>query len=221
MTRWRRGCAPMLVEGQIAPGAKLNERELSAAAAASRARRCARRSSCWRPKAWSTAAQPRRGGRQADRGRRASTPSRCWPGSKACRANWRPQRITDDELAEMRAMHYEMLACLRAPRPVGLLPPQRAHPHRHQRRGRATRCSTQHLPLDQRARCRRCAFAPTRTSAKWKRAVKEHERMIEALAARDAGRDAQGADRAPAPQARHRARAAARRRDLSRASRSA
>ena len=34
----------MLVEGQIAPGAKLNERELCERAAASRARRCARRS---------------------------------------------------------------------------------------------------------------------------------------------------------------------------------
>jgi hypothetical protein len=35
------------------------------------------------------------------------------------------QRITDAALREIRALHYEMLACLRAARPVGLLPAER------------------------------------------------------------------------------------------------
>ncbi len=102
--------APLLVEGRIAPGAKLNERELAEQLRVSR--------TPLREAIKLLAAEglvdllPNRGAVavQADGGRHRCTPSRCWPGWRPCPASWRRSASPTAELAEIRAMHYEMLA---------------------------------------------------------------------------------------------------------------
>ena len=179
----------MLVEGQIAPGAKLNERELCEQLRVSR--------TPLREAIKLLAAEglvdllPNRGAVavQADRGRRASTPSRCWPTLEGHvgRAGGAAHHRRRAGRAARAALRDDGL--LRAPRPVGLLPHQRAASTPPSTPRPGTRCSTSTYRSIN-ARVQSLRFRSNQNEAKWKRAVTEHEHMIEALAARDAGRDA-------------------------------
>lgn len=94
------------------------------------------------------------------------------------------QRITDQEFAEIRALHYEMMASV-----------ARADVSAYYRLNAAI-----HAALNSAAknpvltetfqrinnRVQSLRFRTNQDAAKWKRAVQEHERMLEALQARDA-----------------------------------
>jgi len=93
------------------------------------------------------------------------------------------QRITDAELAELRAKHFEMLACF-ARRDLSAYYRLNALIH-------AGINDAAHNPVLTRtyravnARVQSLRFRTNQNETKWKRAVKEHEQMIDALAARD------------------------------------
>ena len=177
----------MLVEGAIAPGAKLNERELAEQLQVSR--------TPLREAIKMLAAEglvellPNRGAVAVQLTERATspTPSRSSPGSKASRANWRRSASRDAELAEIRALHYEMLAAYTRRDLSDLLPHQRA------RSTTTINAAARNPVLTQtyrtvNARLQALRFRSNFDEAKWKRAVKEHERMIELLGARDGAR---------------------------------
>ena len=129
------------------------------------------------------------------------------------------QRISDAELAEIRALHYEMLAAFTR---RDLSAYYRLNAQIHTAINAAARNPVLDADLAQRSTraCSRCAFAPTRTrpngSARW--------RSTSGWSKRSAARDGRGAARvlvaAPGQQARRRARTDARRRDLPLARRS-
>jgi DNA-binding GntR family transcriptional regulator len=162
----------LLVEGRIAPGAKLNERELCECCTC-RARRCARPSRCWPPKAWSTCCPT--AARWPWKLTEADVRTRLRGAGRAggLSGELAAQRITDAELAEIRALHYEMLAAFDAARPVGLLPAERAHPRRHQCRGAQPGADADLRQVN--ARVQALRFRTNQDEAKWQRAVQEHE----------------------------------------------
>jgi DNA-binding GntR family transcriptional regulator len=89
------------------------------------------------------------------------------------------QRIGEQELAEVRALHFEMLAChARQDRLNALIHSAinraAANPVLAETYGRIN------------ARVQSLRFRTNQDAAKWKRAVREHELMLEALQARDA-----------------------------------
>jgi DNA-binding GntR family transcriptional regulator len=88
------------------------------------------------------------------------------------------QRIGEQELAEVRALHFEMLAC-HARQDLNALIHSAinraaANPVLAETYGRIN------------ARVQSLRFRTNQDAAKWKRAVREHELMLEALQARDA-----------------------------------
>jgi DNA-binding GntR family transcriptional regulator len=93
------------------------------------------------------------------------------------------QRITDPEVAELRALHYEMLAC----HARGDLPGYyRLNAQIHDGINAAAQnpvLSATYRGLN--ARVQALRFRTNQERTKWQEAVKEHERMIELLAARD------------------------------------
>ena len=94
------------------------------------------------------------------------------------------QRITDGELAEIRALHYEMLAAYTR---RDLTTYYRINAQIHTLINAAARNTV--LTQTWRtvnARLQALRFRSNVDEAKWKRAVKEHERMVELLAQRDA-----------------------------------
>ncbi|MGI9026613.1 MAG: GntR family transcriptional regulator [Burkholderiaceae bacterium] len=93
------------------------------------------------------------------------------------------QRITDDELAEVRALHYEMLAC-HARRDLSGYYPINASIHR------AINDAAKNPVLTAtyrsiNARVQSLRFRTNQNERKWKLAMKEHGAMIDALDARD------------------------------------
>ncbi len=93
------------------------------------------------------------------------------------------QRITDAELAEIRAMHFEMLAAYTR-RDLS------AYYSLNTRIHRAIAAAAKNPVLAQvynqvNARLQALRFRSNQDEVKWKHAVEEHEKMIEALAARD------------------------------------
>ena len=116
------------------------------------------------------------------------------------------QRISDGELSEIRALHYEMLAALHAARPADLLPAQRDDPQPDQRRG-AQPGADAHLAHRQRAPAGAALPLQLRRIEVVARG-QEHERMIELLAARDGARLRKLLIAAPRAQARCRPRLA-------------
>jgi len=94
------------------------------------------------------------------------------------------QRIDDAQLAELRALQYEMMACFA----------------RHDLSGYYRLNARIHTGINEaannpvltnayrsiNARVQSLRFRTNQNEAKWRRAIKEHEAMIEALAARDA-----------------------------------
>jgi DNA-binding GntR family transcriptional regulator len=173
----------MLVEGRIAPGAKLNERELSEVLQVSR--------TPLREAIKMLAAEglvellPNRGAialalSEAD----VLNTFEVMAGLEAMSGELAAQRITEAELAELRAMHFEMLAAYTR---SDLSAYYRVNARIHNAINAAAKnpvlCATYNQVN---ARLQALRFRSNQDGAKWKRAVKEHEKMIDALSARDA-----------------------------------
>jgi DNA-binding GntR family transcriptional regulator len=173
----------MLIEGRIAPGAKLNERVLAEHLRVSRT--------------------PLREAIKllATEGLVDLLPNRGAVAVKLTEADVRntfevlamlegmsgelaARRITDEELAELRALHFEMMACFARRDLSGYY---RINARIHTAINEAAKnpvLSSTYLSIN--ARVQSLRFRTNQDEAKWKSAVAEHERMIEALAARDA-----------------------------------
>ncbi len=172
----------LLVEGRIAPGAKLNERELCELLHVSRTplREAIKR----------LAAEglvdllPNRGAvavkLDAAAVEQAFEVLAALEGLSGERA---ATRATDAEIAEIRALHYEMLACHARQDLSGYY---RLNARIHAAINAAARnpVLTQHYAAIN-ARVQALRFRTNQDGAKWLRAVQEHDAMVQALAARD------------------------------------
>lgn len=173
----------LLIEGRIAPGAKLNERVLSEQLHVSR--------TPLREAIKLLAVEglvdllPNRGAvavmlTEAD----IVNTFEVLAGLESLAGRFAAQRIGDDELAELRALHYEMLAAY-ARRDLSNY--YRLNAAIHTAINAAARnpvLSTAYARIN--ARVQSLRFRTNQNEAKWKRAVAQHEQMLEALAARDA-----------------------------------
>jgi len=173
----------LLVEGRIAPGAKLNERELCEQLRVSR--------TPLREAIKLLAAEglvdlvPNRGAvavrlTEAD----VRHTFEMLGMLEASAGELATQRITAEELAELRALHYEMLACYARHDLSGYY---RLNAQIHNAINAAA-----HNPVlagtyrSINARVQSLRFRTNQDEAKWKHAVEEHEQMMQALADRDA-----------------------------------
>lgn len=172
----------MLVESRIPPGAKLNERALSELLQVSR--------TPLREAIKMLAAEglvellPNRGAvavalTEAD----VLNTFEVMAGLEAQSGELAAERITGDELAEIQAMHFEMLAAYTR-RDLSAYYSLNARIHRAI--NAAAKNPVLSVVYNQvNARLQAMRFRSNQDGAKWKRAVKEHEQMILALAARD------------------------------------
>jgi DNA-binding GntR family transcriptional regulator len=173
----------MLVENRILPGAKLNERELAEVLQVSR--------TPLREAIKMLAAEglvellPNRGAiavalTEAD----VLNTFEVMAGLEAQSGELAAQRITDQELAEIRAMHYEMMAAYTR---QDLSAYYRLNALIHNAINAAAKNPVLTGTYNQvNARLQALRFRSNQDGDKWKRAMKEHDQMIEALAARDA-----------------------------------
>ena len=174
----------MLVENQIAPGAKLNERELAEVLQVSR--------TPLREAIKMLAAEglvelvPNRGAiavelNEAD----VLNTFEVMAGLEALSGELAAQRITDAELAEIRAMHFEMLAAYTRRDLPGYY---RLNAGIHAAINAAAKNPVLTAAYNQvNARLQALRFRSNQDEAKWQHAMAEHETMIEALGKRDAG----------------------------------
>ncbi len=173
----------MLVENRIAPGAKLNERELSEVLKVSR--------TPLREAIKMLAAEglvellTNRGAiavelTEAD----VLNTFEVMAGLEAQSGELAAQRITDSELLEIKAMHFEMLAAYtRRDLPAYY----RLNSAIHSAINAAAKNPVLTVTYQQvNARLQALRFRSNQDGEKWKAAVKEHEQMISALEARDA-----------------------------------
>ncbi|MDH6594297.1 DNA-binding GntR family transcriptional regulator [Variovorax sp. TBS-050B] len=94
------------------------------------------------------------------------------------------KRITEEALAEVRALHYEMLACFARHDLSGYYRLNaRIHSAINDAAGNPVLSAT-YRSIN--ARVQSLRFRTNQDDAKWKHAVEEHEQMIAALTARDA-----------------------------------
>jgi DNA-binding GntR family transcriptional regulator len=173
----------MLIEGVIAPGSKLNERELSSGLDVSR--------TPLREAIRALAAEglveliPNRGAvalqlTEAD----VVNTFEVMAGLEGLSGELAATRITDSELSEIKAMHYEMLAAYtRSELPNYYRLNAKIH--------EAINAAAKNPVLTQtyarvNARLQALRFRSNQEQKKWMRAVKEHEQMVEALETRDA-----------------------------------
>jgi DNA-binding GntR family transcriptional regulator len=173
----------LLIEGRIAPGAKLNERVLAEQLRVSR--------TPLREAIKLLAVEglvdllPNRGAvavrlTEAD----IVHTFEVLAGLESLSGRFAAQRISDDELAELRALHYEMLAAY-ARRDLSNY--YRLNAQIHAAINAAARnpvLGATYARIN--ARVQSLRFRTNQNEAKWKRAVAQHEQMIEALGARDA-----------------------------------
>ena len=172
----------MLIENRIAPGAKLNERELSAVLNVSR--------TPLREAIKMLAAEglvellPNRGAiagelTEAD----VLNTFEVMAGLEAQSGELAALRITDAELQEIKAMHYDMLAAYtRRDLPAYY----RLNASIHSAINLAAKNPVLTLTYQQvNARLQALRFRSNQDGDKWKAAVKEHEQMVNALTARD------------------------------------
>lgn len=172
----------MLVEGQVAPGAKLNERELAQLLQVSR--------TPLREAIKMLAAEglvellPNRGAIAVEltEGDVLNT-FEVMAGLEAQSGELAAQRITDAELAEIQAMHFEMLAAYTR-RDLSTYYSLNSRIHA------AINAAAKNPVLSAvyrqvNARLQALRFRSNQDGEKWKRAVQEHDRMIQALAERD------------------------------------
>jgi DNA-binding GntR family transcriptional regulator len=175
----------MLVENHIEPGAKLNERELCEALKVSR--------TPLREAIKMLAAEglvellPNRGAiavslTEAD----VLATFEVMAGLEAMSGEFAAKRITDAELAEIRAMHYEMMAAwTRRDLPAYY----RLNASIHRAINEAARNPVLTITYNQvNARLQALRFRSNQDEEKWGRAVAEHEEMVQALAAHDGAR---------------------------------
>lgn len=173
----------MLVENQIAPGAKLNERELAEVLQVSR--------TPLREAIKMLAAEglvellPNRGAiavelSEAD----VLNTFEVMAGLEALSGELAAKRITDAELAEIRATHFEMLAAYtRRDLPAYY----RLNSQIHRAINHAAKNGVLSATYNQvNARLQALRFRSNQDEAKWKQAMAEHDRMIDALGKRDA-----------------------------------
>jgi DNA-binding GntR family transcriptional regulator len=172
----------MLVEGRIAPGAKLNERELSELLRVSR--------TPLREAIKLLAAEglvdllPNRGAvavklSEAD----VLNTFEVLAAIEGQSGELAAQRVTDAELAELRALHYEMMASYAR---SDLSNYYRLNQRIHVAINEATKNPVLVKTYNSiNARVTSLRFRTNQNAARWKIAVKEHEAMIEALAAHD------------------------------------
>jgi DNA-binding GntR family transcriptional regulator len=172
----------MLVEGAIAPGAKLNERELCEMLEVSR--------TPLREAIKMLAAEglvelvPNRGAiaLQLDEAAIRHT-FEVMGGLEALSGELAAQRITDEELAEIRALHFEMLAAYTR---RDLSAYYRLNSRIHRAINAAAKNPVLCDTYDRvNARLQALRFRSNQHGEKWKDAVEEHEKMIDALTRRD------------------------------------
>ena len=175
----------MLVESDILPGAKLNERELCEALKVSR--------TPLREAIKMLAAEglvellPNRGAiavelTEAD----VMATFEVMAGLEAMSGEFAAERITDAELAEIRAMHYEMMAAWTR---RDLSAYYRINASIHRAINAAAKNPVLTITYNQvNARLQALRFRSNQDEEKWQRAVHEHEQMVEALAAHDGAR---------------------------------
>lgn len=172
----------MLVENRIAPGAKLNERALCETLQVSR--------TPLREAIKMLAAQglvellPNRGAIAVELGEADVVHTfEVMAGLEAQSGELAAQRITAGELAEIKALHYEMLAAWTRRD----LSAYYGLNHRiHRAINAAARNPVLTATYDQvNARLQALRFRSNQDEAKWRCAVDEHEQMVAALAARD------------------------------------
>ena len=172
----------MLVENRIQPGAKLNERELSDGLNVSR--------TPLREAIKMLAAEglvellPNRGAIAVELTELdVCNTFEVMAGLEAHSGELAAQRITDAELAEIKAMHYEMLAAYTRRDLPGYY---RINASIHRAINSAAKNPVLTATYNQvNARLQALRFRSNQDGAKWKAAVKEHEHMISALSARD------------------------------------
>ena len=172
-----------IVEGHLAPGAKLNERELSESLHVSR--------TPLREAIKMLAAEGlvellhNRGAVVAQMSQQdVADTFEVIAGLEGQSGALAAQRITDGELAEIRALHYEMLAAYTR-RDLPTYYSINAQIHTLINAAARNPVLTQTWRTVN-ARLQAMRFRSNVDEAKWKRAVKEHERMVELLAQRDA-----------------------------------
>ena len=172
----------LLIEGLIAPGAKLNERELSALLRVSRTP--LREAIKLLASEGMVDLLPNRGAvavklTETD----ILNTFEVLAELEAMAGELAAQRMTEDELAEVRAMHFEMLASFTR---RDLSNYYRLNALIHAAINRAARnpvLSSTYRSIN--ARVQSLRFRTNQNEAKWKRAMQEHEVMIQALQARD------------------------------------
>jgi DNA-binding GntR family transcriptional regulator len=172
----------MLVENRIAPGAKLNERELAEVLQVSR--------TPLREAIKMLAAEglvellPNRGAiavslSEAD----VLNTFEVMAGLEGMSGELAAQRITDAELAEIKAMQFEMMAAYTR---RDLSNYYRINAQIHNAINAAAKNPVLTATYNQvNARLQALRFRSNQDGEKWKRAVSEHEKMIEALEARN------------------------------------
>jgi DNA-binding GntR family transcriptional regulator len=173
----------MLVENRIAPGAKLNERELADVLQVSR--------TPLREAIKMLAAEglvellPNRGAiavslSEAD----VLNTFEVMAGLEALSGELAAQRITEQELAEIKAMQFEMMAAYTR---RDLSNYYRINARIHSAINAAAKNPVLTVTYNQvNARLQALRFRSNQDGAKWKRAMAEHEKMIVALEKRDA-----------------------------------
>lgn len=174
----------MLVEGRIPPGAKLNERVLCEQLRVSRTP--LREAIKLLAVEGLVDLMPNRGAvavklTEAD----VIDTFEVLAGLEGLSGELAAQRATDAECAEIRAMHYEMLASYTR---RDLSNYYRLNAAIHGAINAAARnpvLASTYARIN--ARVQSLRFRTNQNEAKWKRAVEEHERMLAALDARDAG----------------------------------
>ena len=172
----------LLIEGRIAPGAKLNERELSELLRVSR--------TPLREAIKLLAAEglvdllPNRGAvavklTETD----ILNTFEVLAGLEAMSGEFAAERITDDELTHIRAMHFEMLAAFTR---RDLSNYYRLNALIHAAINDAAKNPVLTATYNGiNARVQSLRFRTNQNETKWKRAVQEHEAMVQALAAHD------------------------------------
>jgi DNA-binding GntR family transcriptional regulator len=173
---------PMLVEGRIAPGAKLNERELSELLKVSR--------TPLREAIKMLAAEglvellPNRGAIAVSLTEEDVRHTfEVMAGLEGQAGELAAKRITPEELAEIQAMQFEMMAAFTR---RDLSTYYGINARIHQAISAAAKNPVLSQVYDQvNARLQALRFRSNQDGEKWKRAVKEHEKMIEALATHD------------------------------------
>lgn len=172
----------LLIEGRIAPGAKLNERELSALLRVSRTP--LREAIKLLASEGMVDLLPNRGAvavklTEAD----IRNTFEVLAGLEAMSGELAAERMSEDELIEVRAMHFEMLASFTR---RDLSNYYRLNTLIHAAINRAAGnpvLTSTYQSIN--ARVQSLRFRTNQNEAKWSRAMQEHEVMIQALQARD------------------------------------